>query len=95
MKLADMSNQMRSQEAILDWQLSLQSACFDAVTAQDVQEIVRNQVAKAKDGDPNAIKFVMGHLLGSGRPVTIQNTQIITDVEGAAKLAAARARNAS
>jgi hypothetical protein len=92
-KLSDLSKQMQDQNDIVDWQLNLQKACFGGITESDIQEIVKNQVEKAKAGDQNAIKFVMGHLLGGSRPINVHNTQIITDVERAARLA--RSRSAS
>ena len=74
---------------MVDWQSSLRMAAFDAITEDDVAEIVKNQVAKAKQGDANAIKFVMGTVLGANKPVSIKQTQIITDVETAARIAKA------
>lgn len=43
--------------------------------------------AKAKEGDPNALKFVMSHVVGTGRPVSIKQTLVVTDVETAARMA--------
>ncbi len=87
LKLSDVDRTLSAQTAIVEWQTSLQQACYDAIDADDVKEIVRNQVKKAKEGDQNAIKFVMGHLLGSQRPIQINQTQVITDVAGAARIA--------
>jgi len=87
LKLADVDAVIEKQQSIVNWQTELRMACYDAIQAEDVQEIVKNQVAKAKQGDPNAIKFVMGQLLGGGQQVTINQVQVVTDVAGAARIA--------
>lgn len=87
LRLAEVDDTTSRLADITDWQTSLQMACYDAIDENDVKEIVQNQVKKAKEGDPNAIKFVMGHLLGGNRNVQINNTNVITDVEGAARIA--------
>ena len=89
LKLADVEQSVSvdNESTIVDWQSGLRMAAFDAITEDDVKQIVANQVKKAKEGDPNAIKFVMGTVLGSNKPVTIKQTQIITDVATAARIA--------
>lgn len=87
LKIADVNKSLADEQDIQSWQRSLRSACFDAISADDVRDIVTRQVKKAKEGDANAIKFVMGHLLGGSQPVKIQQTNVITDVETAARIA--------
>lgn len=87
LKIADVDAVIAKQQSIVSWQTELRMACYDAIQAEDVQEIVANQVKKAKEGDSTAIKFVMGQLLGSGQPVTINQVQVVTDVAGAARIA--------
>lgn len=55
---------------------------------------MQKQVEKAKAGDEAALKFVFGHVLGGNRNVTINNTQVITDVATAAKIHASKTRGA-
>jgi hypothetical protein len=87
LKLADVERTIEREADIASWQSDLRMAIYDAIDQEDVTEIVRNQVEKAKKGDPNAIKFVFGHVLGANRSLTVNNTQVITDVETAAKIA--------
>lgn len=62
--------------AIVSWQVKLRQAMFDAVTEDDVKEIVRAHVDAAKKGDAAAIRFVTDVLLGSKQAVTlVQNNQ--------------------
>jgi len=92
LKLSDVSQTLESMKTISDWQTQLRMACYDAIQEEDVRTIVANQVQKAKEGDPNAIKFVMGQLLGGSSPVTINQVQVVTDVENAARLVSAKIR---
>lgn len=48
------------------WMARMRQAAVDSITETDVKEIVQSQVAKAKQGDPAAIKFVFDQLLGGG-----------------------------
>ena len=86
-KLADVESTISREADIADWQSSHRMAIYDSIDESDISEIVKNQVAKAKDGDANAIKFVFGHVLGGNRALTVNQTQVITDVETAAKMA--------
>ncbi|MEO1619141.1 MAG: hypothetical protein AAFV88_25040 [Planctomycetota bacterium] len=61
-------------------------AIYDSIDESDIAEIVKNQVAKAKAGDAKAIQFVFGHVLGTNRSLTVNNT-LVTDTETAARLA--------
>lgn len=44
----------------------MRQAAFDCVTTDDLKEIVKSQIARAKNGDQGAIKFVFDNLLGGG-----------------------------
>lgn len=46
------------------WMAAIRKAVLDTVTQEDVTDIVRGQIKKAKEGDQAAIKFVFGQLLG-------------------------------
>jgi hypothetical protein len=48
------------------WMAKMRAAVCDIITPGDIEEIVKNQVARAKSGDPAAIKFVFDQLLGGG-----------------------------
>jgi len=48
---------------------------------------VQKQVEKAKAGDANAAKFIMNTVLGLATPVKVTQTNVITDVATAAKIA--------
>lgn len=91
LNLAEIRNQLKRTETthqdIVQWQASLQAAMFNAITEDDIAAIVQKQVAKAKAGDENAIKFVMSTILGANRPVKINQTLVVTDVETGARLA--------
>lgn len=51
-------------EGMPTWMATMRKAVLDIVTEDDVKEIVKNQIARAKAGDQNAIKFVFGQVLG-------------------------------
>jgi len=46
------------------WVMNLRSAAMNLLTQKDVEAIVKAQIARAKEGDRNAIKFVFDQLLG-------------------------------
>jgi hypothetical protein len=46
------------------WMAAMRKAVLDTVTQEDVAEIVKSQIKRAKEGDQAAIKFVFGQLLG-------------------------------
>ncbi len=87
LQVAEARNVAANHADILSWQSSLQAAMFNEITEADVQYIVRKQVEKAKLGDATAIKFVLGQLLGANRPVQINQTLVVQDVESAARIA--------
>ena len=86
-KLADVDRTLATERDIAGWQDDLRAACYESISEADVREIVAKQVEKAKEGDRGAIQFVMGQLLGGNRPITMQQTNVITDVETAARIA--------
>jgi hypothetical protein len=86
--LADLQQQLETTQAdIMQWQQSLRVAMINSLSEADVAGIAAKQIQLAKEGKESAIAFVMKHLLGSGAPVSITTNNIITDVEGAARLA--------
>ena len=54
----------------LTYQAKLRAAMFDAVNPQDITDIVKNRIAKAKEGDKDALKFVTDYLLGANSGFT-------------------------
>ena len=54
----------------LTYQAKLRAAMFDAVNPQDITDIVKNRIAKAKEGDKDALKFVTDYLLGANSGIT-------------------------
>lgn len=57
-------NTQTCEVALPSWITSLRAAAMKTVQQEDVEEIIRNQVKRAKDGDKNAIQFVFQQLLG-------------------------------
>lgn len=68
--LKELESNGHDMAAVVGWQAKLRQAIFNAVTENDVREIVQAQVAAAKKGDKQAIKFVMEYVLASKQPVT-------------------------
>ena len=62
--------------ALVNWQTKLRQAVLDAVTENDVVEIVKNQVKLAKEGDKAAIRFVMDYVVGARQNVTLVQQNI-------------------
>lgn len=89
-KLSQVEEQVNKHKATMAMQGQLRQAIFDAISEQDVTEIVRKQVEKAKAGDEKSLQFVMKYVLGFGQPVTLQQINVM-DVETAAKLAKGKA----
>lgn len=71
----------------------LRQAIFDSISESDVADIVKKQVEKAKAGDNKSLEFVMKYVLGFGQPLTLQQINVTTDVEGAARISRAGKRN--
>lgn len=58
---ADIASQ---NPGIPKWMQVMRMAAQEVITPEDVKEIVKNQVKRAKEGDRNAIAFVFGQVLG-------------------------------
>jgi hypothetical protein len=58
----------------------LRAAMMGAVSEQDVIEIVKRQVQRAKEGDPHALKFVMEYVLGGRQGVQQLTQQIVVNI---------------
>lgn len=71
----------------VDLQSRLRASIFDAITEQDVVDMVRKQVEKAKAGDAASLQFVMKYLLGFGSNQVVHNQVNVVDVEAAARIA--------
>ncbi len=50
-------------------------AAYNGISEADVQAIVAGQVAKAKEGDPKAIEFVMKTIVAGGNSSPVHLTQ--------------------
>lgn len=86
--IASVRGTVEALATVGEMQASLRQAIFDAVSENDITEIVKKQVAKAKSGDERAANFVMKFAAGAGAPVTIKQTVVmVTDVATAARLA--------
>jgi hypothetical protein len=86
MTLEKVAKQIDQHQGTLAMQGQLRQAIFDAITEQDVTQMVKKQVDKAKQGDEKALQFVMKYVLGFGQPITLQQINVI-DVETAARIA--------
>lgn len=89
MTIKNVENQIAQHQGTLAMQGQLRQAIFDAITEQDVAEIVKKQVEKAKQGDDNSLQFVMKYVLGFGQPHTVQQINVM-DVETAARVTKGR-----
>lgn len=88
MKIDDVRSSLEKTHAdTMAWQSNLKAAMFNSITAEDVQAIIAKQVAKAKEGNEAAAKFILTHVLGTQNPVNIRQANVITDPETAARLA--------
>lgn len=86
--LSEIRNQLDSAAlSAIEMQSTLRQAMFDAISEADVAAIVKKQVEKAKAGDVNAAKFVLANVIGAASKTTIRQTNIVTDVATAARLA--------
>lgn len=85
--LKNMQNSVAAaaESDMVDMQAQLRLAMFNAITEDDVADIVKKQIAKAKAGDERALRFVMGQVLGGDRNVTLNQT-LVADTETAARL---------
>ena len=88
LKLAEVQSQLAATtHDTLQWQANMRAVVANAIGEIDVQQIVQKQVEKAKAGDANAAKFIMNTVLGLATPVKVSQTNVITDVTTAAKIA--------
>ncbi len=86
--LADVDNQIATTtKDTMSWQAQLRAAVANSISEEDVVAIIQKQVEKAKAGNEAAAKFVLNQVLGANTPVTIRQTNIVTDPATAAKLA--------
>jgi hypothetical protein len=90
--IAEVDNSLSHQSSTLAMQGKLRQAIFDSISESDVTAMVKKQVDKAKAGDAKSLEFVMKYVLGFGQPVTLQQINVTTDVEGAARLARSNKR---
>lgn len=70
------------------WVLAMRRAAKEALGESDVVDIVKGQVARAKQGDQGAIKFVFDQLLGGNElkgATFVQNNFYGTEDEGPKK----------
>lgn len=86
LSIAEVEKNLDQHNGTLAMQGLLRQAIFDAIKEEDVAEIVKKQVEKAKGGDDKALHFVMKYVLGFGQNVTLQQINVM-DVETAARVA--------
>jgi hypothetical protein len=55
----------------------LRMAMLDGISETDVKEIIANLVARAKQGDRTALKFVFEYVLGGAKPLQMVNQKIV------------------
>ena len=87
LRVAQIDNQLiESQSDIANWQNSLRAACFNAISPDDMSDIIKKQIEKAKDGNVQSANFMMA-LVGTNKPVQVKQTNVVvTDVETAARI---------
>lgn len=86
MTIQNVESQIDEQNGTLSMQGTLRQAIFDAISVQDVTEIVKRQVEKAKAGDEKSLQFVMKYVLGFGQPISVQQINVVSQ-KAAAKIA--------
>jgi hypothetical protein len=86
MTIQNVESQIDEQNGTLAMQGQLRQAIFDAISVQDVTEIVKKQVEKAKSGDEKSLQFVMKYVLGYGQPISVQQINVVSQ-KAAAKIA--------
>lgn len=64
-----MSNEIKRNDSIQNWQASMREALFNGVTPSDMSEIIKTVTAKAKQGDLKAADFLFRWILGTPAPV--------------------------
>jgi hypothetical protein len=83
MTIQNVESQIDEQNGTLSMQGTLRQAIFDAISVQDVTEIVKKQVEKAKAGDEKSLQFVMKYVLGFGQPISVQQINVVSTKEAA------------
>lgn len=86
MTIQNVESQIDEQNGTLSMQGKLRQAIFDAISVQDVTEIVKKQVEKAKAGDERSLQFVMKYVLGFGQPISVQQINVVS-AKAAARIA--------
>jgi hypothetical protein len=71
--------QIQPTFALPPWMAAMREAATGCINEADIKEIVKNQVDRAKKGDPNAIKFVFEQVLGGGMKGATFVQNIFTD----------------
>ena len=72
----------RTEEKVVDaadWQTRMRAAFFEAVTTDDMREIVEGLVKKAKAGDAVATRMLLGYAIGSPQ-VSVKNAVFMGDL---------------
>jgi hypothetical protein len=76
----------QAQDGALEWMRTLREACFDAVSATDMKDVMKAVVQKAKKGNLSATKVLLDYLCGGkisqSRP-TVVIQQAIGDIREA------------
>lgn len=86
MTIQNVESQIDEQNGTLSMQGQLRQAIFNAISMQDVTEIVKKQVEKAKAGDEKSLQFVMKYVLGFGQPISVQQINVVS-AKAAARIA--------
>lgn len=81
----------RKMNEFTDWQTRMRTAFFEAVSEDDMRQIVESLVAKAKAGDMAAIRMLLSYGIGSPT-VKVQNAVIMNDPKPLAPLPIAPAK---
>lgn len=71
LRLADAREMTPAVESLGSSALAMRQAAIDAISIDDITEIIRKQVEKAKGGDAAAAKFVLDYATGGSAKVQI------------------------
>lgn len=63
---------------LVSLQSRLRAASFNAISEDDVKQIVQKQVKLAKEGNVDSVRFLWKYSLGFGQPITFQQTNIMS-----------------
>lgn len=64
------------RQKVGDWMLTLRAALFDAVSENDMRDIAKALVRKAKDGDMQAVRMLFSYVIGAPN-VNVENAVIV------------------